>query len=337
MRPLRTEPAQPAPVAILTGDEDPPPKGKRLFYFRLIFYFLPLLALTTEFGCSKSPVAPARAMALNLSIPITPELKNSLLGTTTNSLHYRVDGSGGVSLIESTTGPFSAPVSYGSVDFTLDIPPGGKVLSLELDSYRVLRGLALESPLALGAVGLDFINGGTGNVTVEMGSITRTCYNLDELTNGLGGTGAVYGFATDTLFNQLAMGPQYDIAILQTGTGYSFADGQNVTPTLKSIAYLGNGDLLDYDRVPPDSSFFTTSTQAKGGAVSIVESGDIYCFKLSTMPGFAWAEITDAGLFVAGAPGSYGPSFEFRTNQTKPYYAYDETAADSGNTCSTTW
>jgi hypothetical protein len=364
MRQSRTRPRLRATAAVRLGDVASSRKGTSLVYPLPIFYSILILVLTTLLGCSQSPVAPARAVALNLSIPITPELKNSLLGTTTNSLHYRVDGSGGVSLIESTTGPFSAPVSEGSVDFTLDIPPGGKVLSLELDSYRVLRGLVLENPLAVGAVGLDYINGGSVNATVEMGSILRTCYQTDgtllDSPNFLNDAEYAYGFDTDVTGVGSTAGTPFDIAFLPvtvsvTSVLFQIADasaillpppnptrGPILTPlNAKSIAYLGNGDLLDYDFVPPDADFFQTSGQAKASAaVTTLESGDIYCVKTATMPGgHAWIEIIDPGALTTGgaAPTGNGTSFEFRVNRNHPYYAYDETAADAGNTCSTTW
>ncbi|HET9870640.1 MAG TPA: hypothetical protein VFR02_09115, partial [bacterium] len=107
-------------------------------------------------------------------------------------------------------------------------------------------------------------------------------------------------------------------------------------PSLPCVAYLGNGDLLDFDRVPPDQDFFPTSLQAKSGPVSTLEAGDVYCLKLFTMAGHAWIRVTDPGVEASTAPG-YGPSFAFRVNQSLPYYAYDRTAADLAGTCGASW
>ena len=103
--------------------------------------------------------------------------------------------------------------------------------------------------------------------------------------------------------------------------------------TKKAIAYLGKGQLVDFDGVPSDSDFFPFSTQAKnakGAPVSTLETDDVYCVKLGTMPGHAWVQIIDPGHMTVT-----GPSFRFRVNKTLPYYSYDETAADSGASCNT--
>jgi len=65
---------------------------------------------------------------------------------------------------------------------------------------------------------------------------------------------------------------------------------------------------------------------------SFIEKGDIYCVKLTSIPGaYAWIQFTTVPSL------SDAPSFVFRVNKTLPYYAYDETSPDAANSCSTSW
>jgi hypothetical protein len=275
---------------------------------------------------------------MNISIPMTNELRASLLGSPTNSLFYCVSGAGGVSLVAGTTGPFSAPASTGSIGLTVTVPPGAQVLSLQLNSYTTTPtnfGIVVtQNPLAVGAMALDSVNKGSTdeNPVVEMGSVTRTCYVTYE-TNYLYSTGSTYTFSTDNLLAYTAFVTNADIAFnCPSGSFYMEEASGN---SLNSIAYLGNGRLVDYDFVPPNSQFYFQSVQAKsaaGAPVSTLELNDVYCVKLNSMPGHAWVQITDPGTM-----GTTGPSFRFRVNSILPYYAYDETGADSQNTCSTQW
>ena len=297
-------------------------------------------------GCSKSPMAPVRVTSLNLSIPMTSELRAEFLGNTANSLFYRFSGDGGVALTGGTTGPFSAPASTGSIDLALNVPPDARLLSLQLNSYQqvITAGppIITQVPLAVGAMGLDAAGGGDFNATVELGSVARNCYTVSEAQPPTGGpspysTGSAYGFANDNLVGTNTAGAAYDIGFDCPNYAFYMLEAQDNYPnaTKKAIAYLGNGNLVDFDGVPPDSRFYPFSYQAKsalGAPVSTLEAGDVYCVKLGTMPGHAWVQITDPGNM-----GTTGPSFCFRVNSTLPYYAYDETAADSGNSCNTGW
>jgi sugar lactone lactonase YvrE len=130
------------------------------------------------------------------------------------------------------------------------------------------------------------------------------------------------------------------------GTGFDIWDASTEEESYQDIAYLGNGNLVNYDKVPPDSSFYVDSNDAKesaiGGSVTItgllaktkrastrakftassaysLQTGDIFCLKLTSVPNaHAWIQITDPGL-----AGTKGPSFVYRINRTEPYYAYD--------------
>jgi hypothetical protein len=297
-------------------------------------------------GCSKSPVAPVRVTALNISIPMSSELRAEFLGNSINSLIYRVDGDGGVSLLEGDTGPFAAPASTGAIDLTVNLPPTARLLSLHLGTYQIIPtnfGPATEeAPLAVGALGINAVDGGDFNATVELGSVVRNCYAVTETQLVTGApspysNGSVYGFANDNLVAGNLAGAAYDIGFTSPlGNFYMMEAQDNTTnPTINAVAFMGNGKLVDHDGVPPDSRFYPLSTQAKaalGAPVSTLEVNDVYCVKLGTMTGHAWIQITDPG-----AVGTTGPSFCFRVNKSLPYYAYDETAADAANSCSVSW
>jgi hypothetical protein len=290
-------------------------------------------------GCSKSPVSPARAVAVNLSISNFGDVHANLLGAPNNEIYYHVQGSG-PSDSYGIYGPFSAPASTGSIDFTVNLPGGSapKILNLQLNNA------ATHEPLAVGAVEIDPSAGPVGNLVVELGSVTRNCYFVDEsripVTGGPSSPysdGSAYGFQNDDLFGQNTAGPTWDIGFDCPLGSFYMLEAQDNYPNaqLKAIAYLGNGQLVDFNGVPPDAEFFPYSTQAKqakGAPVSTLQTNDVYCVKLGTMPGHAWVQITDPGVMY-----TTGPSFRFRVNGTLPYSAYGQTNADTGSNCSGSW
>ncbi len=302
--------------------------------------FLLTLALDLfVIGCTKSPLSPARAMALNISIPMNNDLRAEFLGNSYNSLYYRVDGANGVSLLEGTTGPLSEPASTGAIDLDVPLPPGAKLLSLQLNTYYPGVGAGgpppiIQSPLAIGALAIDSLGAGTANAVVEMGSVTRNCYYVNYPASYAYYT---YGFSDDNLVSSSTVGPNYDIQVDYFGNSVlSFYLADASGNTLNSIAYMGNGNLVDHDGVPDASRFSSASTICKtaalGADTNSIEAGDIYCVKLNTIPGgFAWIQMLTAGSFPTC------PSFIFRVNKSLPYYAYDQTAADSAGGCSVSW
>ncbi|HEY5039703.1 MAG TPA: hypothetical protein VIJ93_11575, partial [bacterium] len=147
--------------------------------------------------------------------------------------------------------------------------------------------------------------------------------------------GEIYTFSTDTLYvNTPLTGPLYDFQSnfsAGSSTPLTLLDAQGVAAPLNTIAYLGNGNFVDFDYVPSASAFHSSSDLAKGAPVSI---GDIFCLSLGSIPGgHAWIQVTNLGN------GTFyvGPQFRYRVNGLLPYYAYDRTLADVGNGCSTIW
>jgi hypothetical protein len=300
-------------------------------------------------GCqSNRPVFPSKNLALTVYAPANNDVKSSLLGVASNEILYHVDGPGLSPSGAQTVGPFSTAANDGSIDFTANVPAlDSMVLSIQLNDAST------HQPLAVGAVGLDMISSPVTNVVVDMGSVTRTCYFVNEKPGLYGETASTYGFATDALVNQAEkISGLYDIGVsLDTAINqYQIIDAQGATayPVRYSIAYLGNGNFVDHDRIPPNTSyFFTNSGAAKQYAMSVglapaapttdVQVGDIYYILLSSINnGQAWVQVTDPG-FPSTISSGYGLSFRFRVNSTLPYFGYEQTTADQTNSCSPSW
>jgi hypothetical protein len=278
-------------------------------------------ALLLSWGCQDGrPLSPSRVTSLSVSIPVAGEVRSLLAGSGgvgSNQLLYRVDGDGTVP-IKGTLGPFSTAFAFGSIDFNVDIPGGGgkKILSVQLNQDGT------NLPLALGAATIDIAsNAPVTNILVEMGSVTRNCYYtvVPNFSN------FEYNFLNDAVtFGGM---PIYDISGATSGAP---PEHTLYSPTAtQKIAYLGNGDMVDFDFVPAAGMFFADSMLAKGG---VTVPGDVFCLKLTSMPGHAWIQIIDPGQF-----NNNGPYFRFRINRTKPYFAYDRTAADVGSACNGAW
>ncbi len=283
-------------------------------------------------GCSSEPMAPQRAVALGITLNPRDNVRAALLGSAENEILYRVDGAGEPAE-HSTYGPFSMPVSSGAVSFTVNVPPGNgpQVLSLQLNNATS------HQPLAVGAASFDFGAGLEGGLVVDMGSVTRTCYYVNT-DNPPSGSANLYGKGYNFLFQTDAVNAAVvDLTVAQCATctpanAFYFLGPVNSslpTPvTISDIAYLGNGNLVDFDSVPPAASFYPTSLAAKPGGAPF-QAGDIYCIQLQTAGGgHAWVQITDIGN-----TNSWGPAFIYRVNTTYPYYAYQQTTADLSNAC----
>ena len=302
---------------------------------KLKFTFLPLLAvLTLAVSCSNEPTAPARFVALSVTLNRLDQVQASLLGASQNEIYYRVDGQGSAQS-HFTAGPFSMPVSSGSITFTAQVPRGGagpQVLTLQLNDASD------HAPLAVGATGFDFGVSLAAGLSVDMGSVTRTCYFVNTANTPNYASGYSFAFETDAV-NPPA-GAVTDLVVSVCAAcapgNFYFQGPVNTslpTPvTIGDIAYLGNGDLVDFDSVPPASAFLTTSLAAKGGNATLA-AGDIYCIQLQNPPGaHAWVQVTNPGNFVSTG-GGYGPAFVYRVNSTLPYYAYEQTTADIQGSC----
>jgi len=288
----------------------------KLPYNRLIVLSL-LLALTGCRNSTNAPVAPIHGMNLTISLP-TSSASGSLLGASSNEVLYQVTGPG-MQPESGTIGPFSTSGNSGSVTFSLVVPQGpSRLMAFELTDA------SSRQPLALGAVEMDINSSPANPVTVEMGSVARDCYNISA---GLLNLGNYFTFETDALASAVTvLSPTgYDVDFLPVLTGFQMnALGAG------TVAYLGNGDLVDF-AMAPSGGYVASSGAAKyaaGAPVTLLQAGDIYCVKLSG-GGHAWVQITNPGSILVG------PSFRFRVNTTLPYYAYEQTTIDQSGNCPT--
>jgi hypothetical protein len=297
-------------------------------------------------GCNGSrPLAPAQNVNLGISLAPSKDLQASLLGTTSNTLlwNYQINGEAGV---HGQAGPFSSSIGAGNVNFSVNLPAGGKkIFSIQLNDANT------GEDLAVGAALIDLTSPTVNmSVTIALGSVVRACYTLSNA-----------GLDTDyDLVDHFVVNPYYapipaDTEVVYGDTNYWLMD-VNYNPT---IAYLGNGNLVDYDYVPSDDVFnylsgeskyevlnpssakptpvptYTPPSARKGAKSSTgqnldLATGDVYCIKLTNLPGaYAWVQITDPG----NLNNSIGPSFCFRIS-TDPFYSYYQTNADLNQNCS---
>jgi len=301
------------------------------------------------------PLAPSQNVSLGVSVAPSQEVKASLLGTTSNTLLWNVRGTA-QSGLHGQVGPFSSSSATGNVNFSVDIPAGGtRVISVQLNDANT------NQPLAVGAIKVDMSNP-TANmaVTLVLGSVQRQCYVLNNAATFSNSydlykhVDSYYSLSDLTVLTgnypnfELV---DWNLAYLYYGSGYS----GNINNT---VAYLGNGNLSDYDYVPSDDQFFSDSESSKNNVLNPssskptpivtqsrirrtsklmtgpnldLEAGDIYCIKLYSLPGaYAWVQVTDPGDYN----NSVGPSFRFRIS-TDPFFSYYQTYADQTQTCST--
>lgn len=323
------------------------------FKIAAVVFVLPLLIL---WGCQGNKlVSPTRVTNLSVTVPISSANHASLLNDSNTEILYTVTAPG-MAPVTGLYGPFSLPGNGGSVVFTIDgVTTGpGVVLALELIDTTSNQALA---------VGASSLVAGTGLVTVELGTIFGNCYVVSAPLASCDPTGPFEGYqgSYDQEFNLNTYGFDYDnfgegndpyesntytgsidvdlsdmgFVANNTCNGYDIVDGWDGFHN--SIAYMGNGNLVNFAYVPPDADFFEDGATGKANLTLpdvFVEVGDVYCVKLSggTMPGHAWVQITNAGDY------SNGPTFCYRVNTSTPYFAYQTSGADESalkfNDCS---
>lgn len=280
------------------------------------FLFLGIgLTISTIVGCNgkaPSPVAPSRIISLNVSLPRTQELQASLLGSTSDTLLYTATSASGS--VTGSAGPFSDQAGAGAIDLSLNLPSSGTwLLALEL------LEASDQKPLALGAAQFD-TGTITGPITIEMGSVSRNCYQTDTWMDP---GGSSFSFETDNL--SAGVSSSLDIYFAPTAGAFQIqALGSD------KIQYMGNGPLVNYAAAPTTetATLSSASKTAAGASNANLQTGDVYCVLLSG-GGHAWMQINSPGSSIIG------PSFRYRVNTTLPYYAYERTTADLSGICLT--
>ncbi len=272
-----------------------------------------LVPLALFWGCNKAgqPVSPANGSSLNVSLS---GKSGSLLLASQNTLLYVVSGPG-VPSISGILGPVSSSSLSGGYSFSIPLSSAKyNLISLELENAVSFQAMDI------GAMALS----GSSNASVTMGPLNKSCYSVSSFF-----TGYSYGFEDNTLTFEGADTPTtlpgIDLESNPTSNGLGY-ELDNPALTNSTVAYMGNGNFVNYLTVPPDSSFSRSSSLSKktilGGGVLPVAVGDVYCIKMKA-GGYAWLQITNAGIV-----GISGPSLVFRVNTTVPYCGYEQTTAD---------
>ncbi|HTA76306.1 MAG TPA: hypothetical protein VK791_04045 [bacterium] len=295
--------------------------GKTGFLFLLVL--LPLI-VGGWISCGKpganAPVGPSLGMNLSVNLQASSSAKAKLLGAATNEVYYSVTGPA-MSPVTGVAGPFTTSADTGTVSLSLLVPQG----SARLMAFQ-MNDASNHSPLAIGAVQTDI--GGSGvNQTVEMGSLIRNCYNE---RSAYFSDGCYFSFQSENLADAATVGGPagYDIDFLPNGATFQLSALNSDT-----LIYMGNNNLVN-DAMAPSTGYVANSTlakQAAGAAVTDPVAGDVFCINLGSGNGFAWLYVVNMGL----GPGTSGPNFEFRLNNTLNYYGYQQTTGDLAGPCAT--
>ena len=303
----------------------------KLKEFKIVLAVI-LAPLFVLWGCKTSkPLSPVKIVNLGVSVS-AKNIRASLLNSTADVFYYNISGPL-ASPVTGMVGPISSTTGSGTDTFTITgVPTGpGEILSIQMDDTT-------GDVLGIGAASLADVQGG---ISVDLGSVVRSCYEINL------GSACYYGVPDREFnFNEYQFGSYeytsgsgtssdpdtFDIGMLALSdpdcTGaYDLVDGW--TGSNASIAYLGNGQLVNFDYVPADSAFFSDAIAAKSFAEATdttVDYQDVYCIKLQggTSAGHAWMQITSSTPYVYDFP-----TFIFRLrNDSTPYYLYDTTLND---------
>ncbi|HET9870765.1 MAG TPA: hypothetical protein VFR02_09765, partial [bacterium] len=210
--------------------------------------------------------------------------------------------------------PFGTAGDSGEVSFAITAPQGnGELLAFEITDATT------KEPLAVGAVKADVQPGMVSDLFVTMGTVISPCYTVD--TSSMGGN-AYVNFDQDQVAASDTVTADLSVSSYPSGsvTYYQFTPQNGAM-----MAYLGNGDLVDFAAVPDPSAFNT-------GSSSFLNKGDVYCLQLAGGL-YAWVQVADPNEpFGLNPPGPQGPLLRFRVSD-QPYYAYYRTASDANSNC----
>lgn len=288
----------------------------------VLFVLLPLI-VGGWISCGKpgdSPVEPSQGMNLSVNLQSSSAAKAKLLGAATNEVYYSVTGPA-MAPVTGVAGPFTTSGNSGLVTLSLLVPQG----SARLMAFQI-NDASNHQPLAIGAVQSDIGPSGV-NLTAEMGSLIRNCYNVKSASFS---DGCYFTFQSENLADAESVGSPvgYDINFLPNGATFQLSALNS-----DSLIYMGNNNLVN-DALAPSTGYVANSTlakQAAGAAVTDPVAGDIFCVNLGSGNGFAWLYVVNMGL----GPGVSGPNFEFRLNSSLNYYGYQQTTGDLAGPCPT--
>ena len=330
---------------------------KKNDYFILAGIFF--LSTIVIWGCNgPRPTTMASFGTMTVHVPVAGAHGSAVAAPSNDEILYHVTGPNMFPL-DGTTGVISdSSISGGTASFTVNIPQGSqRVIALQVNDVTT------KKPIALGATQFDLSGNTAADVTVELGSLTKTCY-----TQTVPSFDVSYSYSYSFDSNSFNSSYSGDISVYYDSyNGGLYLNSPSYSP---SIAYMGSGNLVDFAYVPGDSSFSYSSEISKqeqlfptpvptpnltpsvskspavvSGQNSLpnilkdIQTGDVYCVKLSSIPGgHAWVLVTDGGL---ASPDIYypyyivntSPSFIFRTNSALPFYGFEQTTVDVQGGC----
>ena len=267
---------------------------------------LVLTPLAFFWGCAKgnAPVGPASASVASITVPLKDSHGKDLSATQVSVLYY-IAGTGAP--LKGNAGTASASTG-NSFSFNVKLPTG--------NSYSYVAVQINDSANNLIAAGAATLSEGT--VPVTLGPVNKPVYQVTL------GRGSAFGFESDSI---IAVGINAPTTVAgmdaicnksSDGTGFELDDP---ALTNNTIAYMGNGNFVDYLQLP--STFSASSSASKvqfATGPSSMAPGDVYCVKMSG-GGYAWLQVSS----VSAA----GPAFVYRVNTTLPYCGYEQTTADA--------
>jgi len=291
---------------------------------------LGLALLVLLAGCAgDGPLAPTQPIAVDVSVAPSDELRAALAGSDNNEVLYALRTAAGI-VEKGKLKASTASAADGSLKISLNVLAQNAVLSLQLNDA------ATHEPLAIGASTLNFGGRarttalyppykGKPTLTLDLGAVNTNCSTFYHTglpqSTGLDLTGAV----TSSTWNDGFLMGYYNG---NTYLGLEFVGSACVTTggcASQNVAYLGNGDLVDFAPVPPPAQFYSYSSESKAAVLgttranALLAAGDVYCFNLNLIPGgHAWVQV------VRIENGNLA-HLRFRVNSYYPFYGLEET------------
>ncbi|HJT23144.1 MAG TPA: hypothetical protein VJ873_01105 [bacterium] len=320
-----------------------------------------LMAFAMSCNKSSSPVIPAGASVLHLSVP--PKVQAFLTKSSQQVSSKGVASLSGMGALEyNLSTPGQAPVT-GVITFSdssqignifINLPTAGQwLVSAEFFSlFNPLVGS--KNPSAkLVIPGLNATPQFVGAGMVNVQGTTSFTLNMEDIDTGTE-SGCYNGNLTDSTSLEFPScgGAWVDLYTFDTGveaasntSTASVADIQalydpvttNSTylggPTGAQFAYLGNGDLVNFPMVPAGTTFYPDTVSAKaavaGTASAAITVNDIFVVKGPETNQMVWLQVWIDNIFGScSAPANNSSLMQFwfvYNNEGLNYMKFDET------------
>ncbi len=286
-------------------------KFKNLF----IVTFIALIPVALFWGCGSStqPISPSNLTTMTIQIPPVGA-HSEFIPAAQNMILYNV--SSGSASATGSYGPLTASGVTGQINFSIKLP--ANISTYSLISLEIVDNVT-QTALAVGAASLS----NNSSMSVTLGPLNKTSYQA-TLATGYGFGFESAGFPVSIGLNTPTTVAGVDVVSnpASDNSGYVL---ENPSFTGSTVAYMGNGNFVNFLRAPTNFSIASgvSKKAVLGGGTNPVAVGDVYCIKMKA-GGYAWLQITNAGSIGLAIP----PSFSFRVNTTLNYCGYEQTTAD---------